>query len=153
LRRLELNYYANAVARSMKRRSSLTIALIVGIDDEADYLTQRQVECAQREATGLQQTRLNSPSLSVLKRVNLKATVRQFVDGAFKNREPRVLFLNTALDPFQRSFGAFAIVEFQYSESFVGKATLVVLVEIVEILGKAEVDQLFCRQTGQFRPP
>lgn len=37
------------------------------------------------------------------KRVNLKAAVRQFVDGAFKNRElARVLFLDTALDPFKR---------------------------------------------------
>jgi hypothetical protein len=46
--------------------SSLTIGLIVGIDDEEDYLTQRQVECAQREAGGLQQTQLDSPLLSVL---------------------------------------------------------------------------------------
>ena len=47
-------------------------------------------------------------------RVNLKAAVRQFVDGAFKNRElARMLFLDTALDPFKRSLGDFAILEFQ----------------------------------------
>jgi hypothetical protein len=54
-------------AQAVQRRSiKSTIGLIVGIDDEEDYLTQRQVECAQREAGGLQQTQLDSPLLSVL---------------------------------------------------------------------------------------
>ena len=59
-------------------------------------------------------------------------------------------FPDTSFDPRKRAGGAFAILEFQKADRLLAKVVLVVLVEIFEILSKEKVDQLFCRQAGQF---
>ena len=59
-------------------------------------------------------------------------------------------FPDTSFDPRKRAGGTFAILEFQKADRLLAKVVLVVLVEIFEILSKEKIDQLFCRQAGQF---
>jgi hypothetical protein len=59
----------------------------------------------------------------------------------------------TRLSTHASAGGTFAILEFQKVDRLLAKVVLVVLAKIFEILSKEKVDQLFCRQAGQFLAP